>query len=97
MKKEIKNKTKKLKKRKSSIHGQDPIRRGFSTVTPHLVINGAAKAIDFYKDAFGAKKLGVVILPDGKILHARIKIGDSILMMSDQFPENTASSTSPGQ
>ena len=96
MKKEIKNKTKKLKKRKSSIIGQDPIRRGFSTVTPHHVINGAAKAIDFYKDAFGAKKLGVVTLPDGKILHARIKIGDSILMMSDQFPENTASPTSPG-
>jgi PhnB protein len=55
------------------------------------VINGAAKAIEFYKDAFGAKKLGVVTLPDGKILHARMKMGDSILMMSDQFPENIAS------
>jgi PhnB protein len=96
MKKEIKNKTKKLKKRKSSIRVQDPIPSGFCTVTPHLVINGAAKAIDFYKDAFGAKKLGVVTSPDGKILHARMKIGDSILMMSDQFPEITASPTSPG-
>jgi uncharacterized glyoxalase superfamily protein PhnB len=39
------------------------------------VINRVSKAIDFYKDAFGAKKLGVVVLPDGKILHARLKIG----------------------
>jgi PhnB protein len=54
------------------------------------------KAIDFYKDAFGAKKLSVVTLPDGKILHARMKIGDSILMLSDEFPENTASPTSIG-
>jgi PhnB protein len=96
MKKESKNKNKKLKRRKSSMHKQDPIPKGFGTVTPYLKINGAAKAIDFYKDAFGAKKIGVVTLPDGKILHARMKIGDSILMLSDEFQGNTASPTSIG-
>jgi uncharacterized glyoxalase superfamily protein PhnB len=84
-----------MKRRKSSMHRQVPIPRGFGT-PPYLKINGAAKAIDFYKDAFGAKKLGVVTLPDGKILHARMKIGDSILMLSDEFPGNTASPTSIG-
>jgi PhnB protein len=93
MKKESKNKNKKLKR---TMHKQDPIPRGFGTVTPYLRINGAAKAIDFYKDAFGAKKLGVETLPDGKILHARMKIGDSILMLSDEFPGNTTSPTSTG-
>src|SRR6266487_2101749 len=96
MEKESKNKNKKLKRRKSSMHRQDPIPRGFGTVTPYLKINGAAKAIDFYKDAFGAKKLSVVTLPDGKILHARMKIGDSILMLADEFPGNTTSPTSTG-
>ncbi len=95
MRKEIK-KTKTSNRRKSSIGGQDRIPRGFGTVTPYLIINGAAEAIDFYKNACGAKKLGVEILPDGKILHARMKIGDSILMMSDEFPGNTASPTSLG-
>jgi len=95
MKKENK-KTKKSKRIKSSIGGQARIPRGFGTVTPYLIINGAAEAIDFYKNAFGAKKPGVETLPDGKILHARMKIGDSILMMSDEFPGNTASPTSLG-
>ena len=92
MKKESKNKN--LKRRKSSMHRQDPVPRGFGTVTPYLKINGAAEAIDFYKDAFGAKRLGVVTLPDGKILHARMKIGDSILVLSDEFQGNTTSPTS---
>jgi len=45
----------------------------------------------FLQGCIWSKKLGVVVLPDGKILHARLKIGDSVLMMSDQFPGNTAS------
>jgi len=68
------------------------IPRGFRSVTPYLVINGAAKAIEFYKNAFGARKLGVATLPDGKILHARVKIGDSIVMMSDEFPGSETTS-----
>jgi hypothetical protein len=70
MKKENK-KTKTSKRIKSSIGGQARIPRGFGTVTPYLIINRAAEAIDFYKTAFGAKKLGVETLPDGKILHER--------------------------
>ncbi|MGB8781177.1 MAG: VOC family protein [Candidatus Bathyarchaeia archaeon] len=59
---------------------------GFRTVTPYLVINGAAKAIEFYKKAFNAKELSRNPLPDGRILNARIKIGDSIVMLSEEFP-----------
>jgi uncharacterized glyoxalase superfamily protein PhnB len=59
---------------------------GFRTVTPYLVINGAAKAIEFYKKAFNAKELARNPLPDGRILNARIKIGDSIVMLSEEFP-----------
>ena len=63
-----------------------PAPPGFRTVTPYLVINGAAQALDFYKKAFGAKELDREPLPDGKIMHARMRIGDSIVMLSDEFP-----------
>jgi PhnB protein len=63
-----------------------PIPSGFCTVTPYLAIKGAAKAIEFYKKAFGAKELSRNILPDGRILNAQIKIGDSIVMLSEEFP-----------
>ncbi len=63
-----------------------PVPSGFRTVTPYLVISGAAKAIEFYKKAFNAKELGRNPLPDGRILNARIKIGDSIVMLSEEFP-----------
>ena len=60
---------------------------GFHTVTPHLVIRDAAKAIDFYTRAFGAEELVRMPGPEGKLMHAEIKIGDSILMISDEFLE----------
>jgi PhnB protein len=63
-----------------------PIPKGFRTLTPHLAIRDAAKAIEFYKKAFGAQALGVHNTPDGKIMHAELKIGDSIVMLSDEFP-----------
>jgi uncharacterized glyoxalase superfamily protein PhnB len=99
--KHMKNQNKKAKKskgRKTTLLKQKRIPRGFGAVTPYLVINGAANAIEFYKNAFGARKLGVATMPDGKILHARIKIGDSIVMLSDEFPgsTNTSSPTSLG-
>jgi PhnB protein len=56
------------------------------TITPYLVIDGAARAIDFYKKAFGAKEINRESLPDGKLMHATIQIGDSMIMMSDEFP-----------
>jgi len=69
-----------------------PIPSGFHTVTPYLVIAGAAKAIEWYKKAFNAKLLSKNALPDGKILNARIKIGNSIVMLSEEFPGSTAKS-----
>jgi PhnB protein len=64
-----------------------PIPEGFRTVTPHLVCDGAAAAIDFYKQAFGAVEIGRLDMPDGKIGHAEIRIGDSRLMLADAFPD----------
>jgi PhnB protein len=63
-----------------------PIPSGFRTITPYLVLNDASGAIEFYKKAFGAKELMRNPTPDGKILNAQIKIGDSIVMLSDEFP-----------
>ncbi|MDV3244365.1 MAG: VOC family protein [Nitrososphaerales archaeon] len=65
---------------------------GFRTVTPYLAIDGAARALEFYKNAFGAKGLDRQATPDGKIVHARIMIGDCLVMMSDIFPGATAKS-----
>jgi PhnB protein len=65
-----------------------PIPEGFHTLTPHLVVKGADKAIDFYKKAFGAKEVGRMPGPDGKtIMHADLIIGDSHLMLVDEFPD----------
>jgi PhnB protein len=64
-----------------------PIPEGMHTVTPHLVCAGAAEAIEFYKKAFGATELGRVAGPQGKLMHAMIRIGDSSVMLVDEFPE----------
>src|SRR3989441_7448360 len=68
--------------------------RGIRTVTPYLVIDGASKAIEFYKRAFGAKEVDRSPMPDGTLMHATIRIGDSIIMMSDAFPGGDSSSPS---
>jgi uncharacterized glyoxalase superfamily protein PhnB len=57
------------------------------TITPHITVNNAAQAIDFYKQAFGAQELGRSATPDGRLMHAAIKIGDSNLILNDEFPE----------
>ena len=64
----------------------EPIPKGFHTVTPYLSQDRAAEALEWYKKAFGAKILEKEEVPGGKIMHARIRIGDSIIMMSDVFP-----------
>lgn len=64
-----------------------PIPQGMHTVTPHLVCNGAADAIEFYKQAFGAVEAARLPGPDGKLLHAMILIGDSPVMLVDEFPD----------
>jgi PhnB protein len=63
-----------------------PIPEGYHSVTPYLIIKNAADAIEFYKKAFGATELFRIDQPDGKIGHAEIKIGDSPIMLSDEFP-----------
>lgn len=65
-----------------------PIPEGMHSITPHLIVNGAAKAIEFYKHVFGAQQIGPVsTMPDGKVMHAHLKIGDSHLMLADEFPQ----------
>lgn len=64
-----------------------PIPEGMHTVTPHLVCKGATKAIEFYREAFGAIEIARHTTPDGKILHAAIQIGDSPVMIVDEFPD----------
>ena len=60
---------------------------GFHTLTPHLTVRDADKALEFYKNALGAEVLNVARMPDGKVLHAMLRIGDSMLMLNDEFPE----------
>lgn len=71
----------------------NPIPKGYHTITPSLTCRDAAKAIDFYKKAFGAQELMRMPSPDGKISHAEIKIGDSVVFINDEFPGRTAAPT----
>ena len=66
-----------------------PIPEGYHTATPYLVIDGAAEAIDYYKNAFGAKERMRMEAPGNRIGHAEIEIGDSLVMLSDAFPQST--------
>jgi len=68
---------------------------GFRTVTPYLAVHDAEAAIKFYTKAFGARELLRQKSPDGKILHSRLKIGDSIVMISDIYGDDTPGSTTP--
>jgi uncharacterized glyoxalase superfamily protein PhnB len=63
------------------------IPEGYHTLTPFLTVRNAVRAIEFYKQAFGAQERGVAKGPDGKVMHAELKIGDSVIMLSDEFPE----------
>lgn len=64
-----------------------PIPPGYHTVTPYLVVADCAAAIAFYTRAFGAEEMMRMPTPDGKIMHAEIRIGDSFLMLSDEAPD----------
>lgn len=65
----------------------NPIPNGMQTITPHLVCRGAADAIAFYGKAFGAVELARLPGPEGKLMHAMVRIGDSNLMLVDEFPD----------
>lgn len=60
---------------------------GYEGATPYLIINNAARALEFYKKAFGAMEIMRIPTPDGKVGHAEIKIGTAIVMLADEFPD----------
>lgn len=64
-----------------------PVPEGYHSVTPYLIVRGGNDAIEFYKTAFGAVELFRFPVPGGKIGHAEIKIGDSPIMLADEYPE----------
>jgi uncharacterized glyoxalase superfamily protein PhnB len=65
----------------------EPIPKDMHSVTPHLVCEGAADAIEFYKKAFHAVEMMRLPGPNGKVMHAGLRIGDSTIMLADDFPE----------
>lgn len=69
-----------------------PIPEGYHSVTPYLILKNAAKGIEFYKQVFGAKEIMRMPQPDGRIGHAELKIGDSVIMLADEAPERGARS-----
>jgi PhnB protein len=71
------------------------VREGYHSVTPMLVVDNAKALLDFYQQGLGAEVRGVSSVPDGRIIHAEIKIGDSILTLADKFPEMEGDSKSP--
>jgi PhnB protein len=72
-----------------------PVPKGFHTATPYLTTHDTANAIEFYKRAFGAQEVMRMNGPDGRIGHAEIKIGDSIIMLADEMPGGGAGCRSP--
>lgn len=64
-----------------------PIPEGYHTLTPFMTVRDAARAIEFYKQAFGATERGIMKDPSGKVMHAELQIGDSIVMLADEFPD----------
>lgn len=76
-------------RRKASATKKKPaaIPAGYHTVTPYLVCRGASDAIAFYKKAFGAKEMLRMPMPDGKLAHAEVRIGDSVVMLGDESPQ----------
>lgn len=63
-----------------------PIPKGYHSVTPYLVVNDAKRAMDYYQRAFGAREIMRMDGPAGKIAHAELRIGDSVIMLSDEMP-----------
>jgi PhnB protein len=67
--------------------GVKPIPEGYHSVTPYLCVKGAAQAIEFYKKALSATERMRISQPDGRVGHAEVQIGDSVIMLADEFPE----------
>lgn len=76
--------------KENSSSSTKPIPEGMHTVTPHLICAGAAEAIEFYRKAFGAVELSRMPGADGKLMHASIRIGDSVVMLNEENPDWSA-------
>src|SRR5215472_15333003 len=87
-------KSKKAKKKEPAPKKVSPIPSGYHTVTPYLTVNDGARALDFYARAFGAREAMRMPGPGGKVMHAEFRIGDSLIMLSDEFP-GTSTSKAP--
>ena len=75
---------------------KSPVPEGFHTVTPHLIFDNAAKAIDWYKQAVGAEEKARAVGPDGKIMHAELQIGNSRIMLNDAMGGGKSAATFGG-
>jgi PhnB protein len=75
--------------RKEAAMAVKPVPEGYHSITPYLIVNGAVRAIEFYKLAFGAIEIMRMPGPNGRVMHAELKIGDSVIMLADE-PENGA-------
>ena len=72
----------------TAVRSARPVPEGYHSLTPGLIVDNAAQAIEFYKRAFGARELGRMTAPDGqRVWHAELQIGDSRLMLGDEFPD----------
>lgn len=74
-----------------------PTPDGYRSITPYLMVKGAAAAIEFYKTAFRARERMRMPAPDNRIGHAELEIGDSVVMLADEFPEMDALGPRPGE
>jgi PhnB protein len=84
-----------MARRKPTPRAAPSVPKGFHTVTPSLAVAGGVAALEFYKKAFGAKELRREVTPSGKLVHGQLRIGDSMVLVSDVFrgSEKSAPST----
>jgi PhnB protein len=75
---------------------RSPIPEGFHTITPHLIFDDAARAIDWYRQALGAEEKSRALGPDGKVIHAELQIGDSRIMLNDAMGGGRSAATIGG-
>jgi len=82
------------KRRSKRLAPPTPIPPGFGTVTAYLTVDGGLAALEFYAHAFGARELLRRVTPDGKLIHGRVQIGDSIVLLADRFQDSTTAAPS---
>jgi len=84
----------KEKARSKRLDDPSPIPPGFGTVTAYLSVTGGLAAIEFYKKAFGAHEVARRVTPNGKLIHGQLRIGDTMVFLSDVFPDSESAAPS---